>query len=60
MEWYLVGVDTASIVSENNTNAIILPIDSTSGLDGARFRCRVTTFDGEHFQEIATLKVKGE
>lgn len=60
MEWFLDGANTASIVSKNTTNAITLPIEGTSGLDGARFKCRVTTFDGAQFHETATLRIQGE
>ena len=60
MEWYLAGVSTASIVSEKNTTTIILPIEGAGGLDGARFRCRVTSFDGEVFDRTVTLTVTGE
>lgn len=59
MEWYLVGV-TSAIVSKSNTNTTILPLDIASGLDGNCFICRVTTSNGEQFEEFATLTVKGE
>jgi len=59
MEWYLAGVNTASIVSEKNTTTIILPIEGASGLDGTRFRCRGTTFVGEVVEGTVTLTVTG-
>ena len=60
MEWYLAGVNTVSVVSEMNTTTIVLPIEGTSGLDGTRFRCRVTTFDGEVVESTVILTVTGE
>ena len=62
MEWYLslAGLDTGPIKSETNTSSLVLsPDPNSSGLDGALFTCRVTTFSGEHFEETITVEVRG-
>ena len=60
MEWFLVGLDAIPIESADNSNSVVVsPDPNTIGLDGAMFTCRVTTNNGNQYEETITLDVKG-
>lgn len=58
IEWILAGVDDFTAHSATNTNTLELFPDD-SGLDGAIFLCKVTTTNGNQYEERITVKVKG-
>ena len=60
MEWLLVGVTEPMEQREDGGQNLTLPIDPTdTGLDGAKFTCKLTTVTGKVFEETVTLEVKG-
>ena len=57
MEWLLVGVGEQSEGGGQNLTLAINPTDT--GLDGAKFTCKITTVTGKVFEETITVVVKG-
>ena len=61
MEWILVGVTEPVEKEEDGRQSLILPLEPTNtGLDGARFTCRITTVKGKIFEQTVTVEVKGK
>lgn len=61
IEWILVGVAETVERREDGEQSLILPLNPTStGLDGTRFICRVTTAKGKKFEKTITVHVKGK
>ncbi len=60
MEWVLVGVGDPVEEREDGGQSLALPLEpETTGLNGAKFTCRITTKNGKKFEETVTVKVKG-
>lgn len=61
MEWVLEGASGAPVEErEDGGQSLVLTLNRrTMGLNGARFKCRVTTQHGNSFQETIALRVKG-
>ena len=60
MEWVLVGVGDAVEERDDGGQSLTLPLKpETTGLNGAKFTCRVTTTNGKKFEKTVTVKVKG-
>ena len=60
MEWILDGVaETVEKRDDGGQSLTLVVKPTTTGLDGAKFTCRVTTTKGKTFQETITVKVKG-
>ena len=61
MEWIVVGLPGLAEKREDGGKSIILPLKPTStGLDEAKFTCRVTTVKGKTFEKTITTRVQGE
>ena len=61
MEWVLVGVAEPVEVREDGGQSLALPINPTdTGLNGAKFICKVTTATGKTFEKTITVEVKGK
>lgn len=61
MEWMLVGVSEPVEQREDGEQSLTLPLNPTNtGLDEAKFTCRVTTARGKIFEETITVRVKGK
>ena len=61
MEWVLGGVADPVEKREDGGQSLNLLVNPTdTGLNGAKFTCKVTTVTGKTFQKIITVEVKGE
>ena len=61
MEWFLVGVDDKPVDADLDEQQLTLRIDASStGLNGAMFKCRVTDVEGKQYEETVTITVKSK
>lgn len=61
MDWYLEGLDKFPLKSVTNTSVVVLsPHPSTTGLNGTKFKCKITTLDRVMFEKTITVQVKGK
>ena len=58
MVWLLVGVDECLEKSYNQHLTLTIDV-KTTGLNGAMFTCRVTSVEGNKYEESVTIRVKG-
>ena len=63
MEWELVGVGNSEPLEEREDGGqlLVLPLNpNTTELNGTMFLCRVTSTNGQTYEKIITLTVRGK
>ena len=60
LSWFLEGLYTIPLSSSENTASVDLYLDATTtGLNDTNFVCRATNFEGDTYQEMTTVIIKG-
>ena len=60
LSWFLEGLYTIPLSSSENTASVDLYLDATStGLNDTNFVCRATSLEGDAYQEMTTVIIKG-
>ena len=60
LSWFLEGLYTIPLSSSEDTSSVDLYLDATTtGLNDTNFVCRATSFEGDTYQEMTTVIIKG-